>query len=139
MRRLKPIKDVNNQIAQLLPLLSTNIECCETIVEFCKDLKRTNTDNHTLLFLKGHISYLNLLSYNHFFEAISLIKALLCPTNPNKEISFLNKNVRIKKDTLEQIEELQKKFIKSNINILRGSISAHKNSNSFSSVVNFIF
>jgi hypothetical protein len=72
-------------------------------------------------------SYLISISWNHFFEAISIMKSIFIPTikNGKKEISFIN----LDDDLLdkETFKGLKKIFIDSKFHIIRDNIIDHKN------------
>lgn len=126
-------------ISQQISLLDVNIESCDLIVNFISKFKINNEEKYWLLHFKGQFAYLNIIAINHLFEAVSITKSLVNPTNSRKEITFLNPYLEFKKETSDSIQILAEKFRTIKLEKFRNNVSSHKNKNAIKRPINYIF
>src|SRR5437870_648760 len=95
-----------DKIQQLRTLLELNLNCCEAILNFI-DQKRKTPLEYTKFINTFEGAYLIINSNNHFFETISIFNSLLYPHG--KEISpfnFLSLNLNQR----EELDKIKKEF-----------------------------
>ncbi len=115
--------DKEEKFSQLLSLISTNVSCCENILNYIKS-KNNSPLGYTEFIDSDGGCYLICICNNHFFQAVLMFHSLLVPYN-EKELSPYNFNPN--EDIKIKLNYFSDRFKKNNFHILRHNAIGHQN------------